>query len=185
MMDAATVNSDAADFSIEVTDKRMAVRVNCLADETDLEPLAPRIVEKLVALAIADAPDADTVARLLSEQAAHGLHINGMILVQGQPPVAPVDGSIEWLGNFFDSGFQVDDETGAIDYRQHAAQVAVAKDQLLARLIAPCDGVEGHDVFGNRIPVAKAKAARLRIGANVRTDESGMEFYAAMDGRIR
>ena len=136
-------------------------------------------------MGIAHAPDADALARWLREQEARGTRIEGAILVRGEAPVWPQDGTIEWGGNFFDTGFLMDEATGAVDYRRHAAQVAVKQGQFLARFIPPRPGTEGRDVFGKRIEVQRPKTPRIRAGANVCSDESGNEFYATKDGRVR
>ncbi len=181
---AVTAGRDTR-VSVGVTDDGLGVVVSCVVADANLELLKDLILQEIASLGIAHAPDADSLARWLREQEAHGARIEGMVLLKGEAAIAPQDGSIEWGGDFFDTGFLMDETTGAIDYRRHAAQVAVKQGQFLARFIPPRPGTEGHDVFGKRIVVQKPKAPRIRAGANVRADESSNEFYATKDGRVR
>lgn len=120
----------------------------------------------------------------LREAADRGAPLN-VPLVEGLPPEPPRDGYIEWADDFFIHGFVIDEKTGAVDYRKHAARTTVRPGQLLATIIPPEPGKDGCNVFGVRIHAVVGKKARIRAGANVRADETGTRFYATVDGRIR
>lgn len=107
----------------------------------------------------------------------------GWVLFRGTPATPPVDGRIEWAGNFFEKGFKVDEATGKTDYRSPLAETAVSEGKLLAELVPPQKGEPGIDVFGKKIDVKKPRAAKLNAGRNVRRTEDD-KYYAERDGRI-
>jgi uncharacterized protein (DUF342 family) len=163
----------------------MAVVVDCTLPEEDLEAFAIRLEDELRAQGISRVPPREELVAWLQQTADADRCIKGASLIEGRPPVAPVDGAVEWAANFFDSGFVFNEKTGLIDYRQRAAQQSVAEGQVLARISPPVPGQEGEDVFGKRVRVPKPKPVRLRPGENVRQDPAGTTLYAATSGRIR
>jgi len=163
----------------------MAVILDCREGEEGLEALVKRIQSELAALGIAGTCDTAWMVEWLRREAERRYPIVDGVLMEGLPPIEPVDGRIEWSGNFFEAGFIVDDKTGAIDYRRHAAQRSVSAGQLLATVIPPVPGRDGRDVFGKRLTVRKPRPLRIRAGENVRWDEAGVKLYACTDGRIR
>ena len=64
-------------------------------------------------------------------------------------------------GRFFSRGFEVDPETGALDYRQRTGRSTVEKGELLATIVLGVAGTNGKDVFGEKIVVGKPKSAKL------------------------
>ncbi len=107
----------------------------------------------------------------------------GLILAEGDRPGEPVDGYIEWAGDFFKSGFVLDEETGALNYRKPAAERNVQAGQLLATVHPPQPGADGVDVYGNRVPGKKGRSVHLRAGRNVRQEDTA--YFATRDGRIQ
>ncbi|MGC9054877.1 MAG: DUF342 domain-containing protein, partial [Candidatus Hydrogenedens sp.] len=108
-----------------------------------------------------------------------------IILLRGKQPVPPVEGRIDWKQDFFAEGYEIDPETGMMDYRKPKAQLNVKAGQLLAIVILPKEGEDGVDVFGKIIPAPKPKPIRLRAGRNVKVDETNTRFFAVIDGRFR
>jgi len=178
------VEDHATEFSLRVTDDRLSVLLTCAVDLEHPEPLAKRILEEMRALGLPDVPRQQQLAGWLLETARGDPRLEDVPLVEGEPPVPPVHGKVEWAGNFFDTGFVIDEKTGAIDYRTRAAQNSVEEGQLLAKLIPPKEGRDGRDVFGNLIDVGKAKRVRIQLGRNVKVGDDGA-YYASREGRIR
>lgn len=181
------MNEGLTDLRIGITDDRMAVYLECSALDKNLDPIVMQIQSELGQMKILNAPQPERLRELL--QAAKGeqkerIHIQ---LVEGRAPVPPKDGAIEWVQDFFNFDFMIDEKTGTIDYRHRVAHLTVSEGQYLARVTNPVPGQEGMDVLGKRIPVEKAKRVKLRIGANVRGGEQpdGLYLYAACTGRIR
>lgn len=168
---------------LQVTKDKLAVLLTCTVDPSDLETLEWRIRRELVSLGVDSKWQHENLAEWLAAMAERNPRLEKEVLERGTPPIPGVDGRIEWGGDFFKSGFIMDESTGAIDYRKHAAQRTVRNGQFLARLIAPREGADGTDVFGKAIATPKPCLPRVATGVNVRED--GDCFYATADGRIR
>lgn len=170
---------------VRVTKDRLAVLLDCTVDLDDLDPLLTQIENRLASLELADSLSRDELEQRLRQAAENDPNVVQLVLIEGETPLPPKDGVIEWTGDFFRSGFVVDDETGSVDYRRRLEQRSVDGGQLLARVIPPQEGTNGRDVFGKSIPVGKPKQPHVRAGANVRWDAETNSFYADSTGRVR
>jgi len=114
-------------------------------------------------------------------------HCGAIVLVEGQPPIPPEHGEIEWVKDFFRSDFAMDEESGRIDYRKQIDHRFVKAGAVLARVSEPKLGFAGKDVFGKRINVPRPNRVRIRIGANVAKQEKGRYsyYYTKSAGRLR
>ena len=181
------------DLFIRVAEDRLSVIVDFAAPSAEsIDLFVKRIQRELVTLGVTSIPgaaDAEAWVRKVVAESHETGYVTDAVLLSGQPPTEPINGQIIWMGSFFEAGFVVDDATGAINYRQHAAQRSVAEGQKLAEVIPPVEGKDGVDVFGRRVRVKKALPARLVASDNVRrveaTPEEPMSFYALCAGRIR
>lgn len=108
-----------------------------------------------------------------------------IVLLEGMPPLPPVDESISWNGNFHAKGFVVDPATGRADYRRKLADVSVKADQLLAEVVPGKPGKNGQDVFGRVVLPRDPRPVKIREGRNVRFEPFTQRYYAATSGRIR
>jgi len=173
-------------LDVRVSADNLSVLADCVVTEANVSQLVEALLSELGVLKIASPPDRDGLVKwvvgLVSEQ---GPVLKNAVVVKGVAPVPPVDGQIEWAGNFFDSGFVIDESTGAIDYRRRAAQRSVQPGQLLAKIRLPVPGVDGQDVFGRRIRALQAKAALIRMGENIRKEGPEGSMYATVEGRVR
>ncbi len=175
------IESSSPEFKLEVTKDKFAVELICRTEPGDLKVLAKAVLDELVALGIADPPTIDVLEqRLVLANTEIGLRIH-----EATPPSPPENGRIEWGDNFFDKNYLVDEETGSIDYRRHAAVVSVEKGKLLATLIPPKPGKDGRDVFGKTVHPVKPRKPSIHAGSNVDRGENQYEFYATASGRIR
>lgn len=153
--------------------------------EEDIKDLVDQIQESLKTLGVKDIPRRADLQKFLVDKGIERGALKSAVLLQGVAPIAPIDGCIEWASDFFDTGFVVDEETGAADYRQHRGNPSVAEEQLLCTVTAPVSGTEGKDVLGKRMKVAKAYPARIKAGAHVRFDESELKYISTVTGRVR
>ena len=169
-----------------MTPNRLAVLLTCAVPESDedLDVFVRGIRQKLVDLGVRGAWDRAELVAWLRDKARNGPQLDKEVLIEGKPGTPPIDGAIEWAQDFFSSGFVVDDATGAIDYRQHAAQRSVAEGQLLARIKPATPGIDGEDVFGNPLPVRNPKTPNVTARRNVRVGEEGASYYATVAGRL-
>lgn len=178
------MTEEQIDIKLSTSKDEMTVLVDGTISLDDIETAEKVIREKLKTLEISETTDQIDIEDWLRTAAASGSTLNGAVLYEGQRPVPPKDGEIEWVEDFFTRKFFVDPETGAIDYRRLATKNSVEADQLLARATPPVEGVEGVNVFGKRVKVRMAKPARIRVGRNVRHEEDD-SFYASLSGRIQ
>lgn len=177
-----------AEFRLHLNEDHTAVMLDCRLNETDLDPLLNGIEQELEKMEVQNVPEHAELGKRVREALGEETEIRNEVLIQGKPPVPPVEGRIEWTRNFFDTSFAIDEKTGQIDYRRRQSNQAVTEGELLARLIPSQPGKPGYDVFGRLIPVSKPPRVKLRPGANVRVEEGEDEtqsFYAGCSGRIR
>lgn len=171
---------------VRVSTDNLTVLVNCVVTEANVDQLVDALASELATLKIASPPDREGLVHwFVAQVSENGPVLKNAPVVKGVAPVPPENGQIKWTANFFESGFVIDESTGAIDYRRRASQRSVALGQLLATIKPPVPGVEGVDVFGHRIRVSQPKPALVRIGENINKDESKGALYAAAEGRVR
>lgn len=175
-------------FQIIVSEDRMQVHAQGAPWDQDPASLADQLHRALTEFRIRPVPDPEQLEALLRDATRDGEVCDRLLLVEGKPPVPPVDASLVWDGDFFSPGFAVDPETGRIDYRRRAAQPMVEAGRLLATLTPARAGVDGADVFGRRIRAERPVRRQVRGGRNVKTEElpDGTRiFRAAIAGRVR
>ncbi len=176
---------NAHEFSLRVSEGALSVLLDCTVPTENVESLAIEICEELSMMKIADLPTIDDISKRLNPQALGGSALSNAVLIQGKAPSPPKDATIEWEGDFFNTGFVVDEKTGQIDYHLRAAQTSVTQGQLLARLMPPEPGKDGRDVFGKRIPATPPEVPKISPGQNIRHDKESDSFYAKETGHFR
>jgi uncharacterized protein (DUF342 family) len=95
---------------------------------------------------------------------------------------------VEWAEDFFAKGFKLDEDSGSVDYWQRRENLSVQEGQLLMTVYPPQPGTPGCDLLGRRLPVERARPARVRLGSHVRQkeDAAGVQsLYADRSGRLR
>ncbi len=168
---------------VRVPRDRMAVLLDCERVPAELNTFIEWVCAEMLALQVMPHLCDEQVRERIYDVLAHSDALRGVVIAEGKQPGPPVDGRIEWAADFFKSGFVVDEETGALNYRKPAAERNVTTGQLMAMVHPPQPGEDGIDVFGNRVPGKRGRPALLRAGANVR--QEGECHYALRDGRIQ
>ncbi len=179
------VNRNGTDFNLRLSEDRMCVLLDCALDGVSPGDLAAGIDEELARMGTVNAPARASLKELLAAELGKGAHLNGMPVVRGEPPVQPVHGAVNWARDFFSAGFAMDPKTGRINYRRRAANLAVEKGEVLAKVVPPKEGKEGRDVLGRRVRVKPPRPIPIHAGANVVYDEDRQTFVAAKSGRVR
>jgi uncharacterized protein len=172
-------------FRVYVSKDKMRVLLDCDTEGKELVVLAGDIISKLTTFGVARPPSEHWVASCLSQNSKNSAKLEEVVLVEGMPPIPPVDGQIVWSGDFFNTGFERDENTDRVDFRRHAGQRNVKSEQLLATIVDPIQGENGCDVLGKTIRARKPKRCRIRLGTNIRVDEDTHAHYSTIDGRIR
>ncbi len=105
----------------------------------------------------------------------------------GEHPRPPRDGELVWTRDFFATGWEVDEESGVMNFWEKLERRSVAQDEVVARIHPPVPGRPGLNVYGKAIGVAKPQQARLRAGKGVQeaTEDGLRVFRATVAGRVR
>ncbi len=149
----------------------------------DAEAFKVALIDHLTELGVSERVLALDVDSWLAQAGAPGEVITDAILYELTEPTPPRDATITWGGPFFDKGFVVDPVTGAIDFRQKAAQNDVVEGQLLATIVPAEPGECDENVFGEITKPPEPETVKISAGANVRR-EGDLEFYAEIAGRV-
>ncbi len=185
---SSTTQAEApADFALRLSSDKLAVLVSAPDPHDNIPALAARIARELPPCELAVEVGEDILRELLAQACEPGEHLVEFPLLTGQPPELPRDGEIVWQDDYFAEGFAVDEETGRVNYWERAERRAVTEGQLLAELLLPLEGTPGRTLQDSEIPVPKPKAARLRAGKGVRTEEKDdrVLYHAEVSGRIQ
>lgn len=75
-------------------------------------------------------------------------------------------------------------EDGSVDYKELDAFNNVQKNQILADIIAPTEGIEGMTVTGRKISAKNGRTPRLRYGRNVTLSEDESKLIATANGLV-
>lgn len=176
-------NAPFPGVNVRIPRDRMAVLLDSDCVPADLDALIAWVYAELAEQQVMPHLLDEHVAERIREAVSAADAFHGVLLAEGKRPGEPIDGYIEWAGDFFKSGFVLDEETGALNYRKPAAERNVQTSQLLATVHPPQPGEDGIDVLGNRVPGKKGRAVHVRAGRNVR--QEGEMYFAARDGRIQ
>ncbi len=179
------IKEEPPDSLLRVTYDRMAVLLNCHINANDLDALVDAICNEFESHGFNDVPDKTELKTKLQHESEDNLHLVDFVLIEGKSPESPEDGRVDWNGDFFNTGFILDKETGKVDYREKAAHESVTKGMLLGVEIPAEKGKDGFDVFGKLIPAEEPVTYYPAIGENIRFDMNKNAYYAEIDGRVR
>jgi uncharacterized protein (DUF342 family) len=173
---------------LKIAPDDLAVLLSCaVTDPNEIPDTVIEIMEGLQQLGIDSIPAASKVEERLRARVAETPFLRDFPIVEGTPPVSPRHGEVEWMRDFFNSEFVVNEKTGAVDWRRRVGQPTVTEGEILAKLIHPKPGVGGVTVQGRSIPAESPKPARLSAGENVEQQrgEDSDVFVATAPGRVR
>jgi uncharacterized protein (DUF342 family) len=187
MAEVREKNGESVDFCLDltVTDDKMKVLLSCDPALVANEDAVDTILSKLKAHDINGKPSLNELAAALDEAKKKGEGLTDFPVVQGRPPVMPVDGKLEWTGDYFKEGYYVDPITKRIDFRQKAGDPSVDEGQLLVKVTLPRPGRDGQDVYGKMLTVPKPKGIFLKAGRNIVWDDKALGYRAKCSGRAR
>jgi len=181
-----TESEEATDgIRLRITKDRMQVILECDASGRDLNDLAKAVLTRLARFKLARPLAEEKLVEMLRDAIARSPVLDGTCVVSGTFPRQPTDGRIDWSADFFNPGFELDEDTGRINFRRRLGNRNVAEGQLLATLVEPLKGTNGIDLLGNVVRVRQPRRSRIRVGENVEADSAGLNFFATVTGRIR
>jgi uncharacterized protein (DUF342 family) len=136
-------------LSLKVSDDKMELLVSGDVRGWKKEELVDILVEKLKEEKITQPELVESAKKRLLEIIEQEEIFENIILLRGKEPVPPVEGKIEWEQDFFAQGYEIDPETGMMDYRKPKAKKNVEAGQLLATIVLPKEGEDGIDFMVN------------------------------------
>lgn len=114
-----------------------------------------------------------------------GAEVSGeqAVIASGTPPVAPVEGRIEFLVPFEKVRLVDEQDEAAIDWKNLWSIPIVHTGDMIARVFPPLDGVEGVDIYGQPLSPRRPAPFRVKFGEGVIvSEEDGMtEVLTARD----
>lgn len=108
-----------------------------------------------------------------------------ILIAEGKNPLEGTDYSVQYMVNFETSFSPTVLEDGRLDFYNLNSIVSVSKDQLLAIYYHEIEGVDGFDVFGNKLPAHPVKKGKLPLGKNTyEKREDCSRIFATIDGCV-
>nr|MBN2278477.1 DUF342 domain-containing protein [candidate division Zixibacteria bacterium] len=172
-------------MEIKIADDKMTVFMSCPSAYVDNSSIYDEIVAAFKQAGIPRIPNLEQIQQSLKQIPETSEYIQDWPLLKGIPPVESVDGRLEWQGDYFHTGYQIDPVTNRIDFRQRAGNPNVEKGQLLVRVVRACPGKDGYDALGNKITVRRPREAELKGGPNVYWDPDQNGYVANSSGRVK
>ena len=113
-----------------------------------------------------------------------GLYGTDIVLARGKEPTAGVDASIEYYFNTETHRRPKVCEDGSVDYFTLTTINQCKKGDALARIIPEVPGIDGSDIYGNRIRAKEPKRITLKFGQNIGLSEDKRTIYTMVDGHV-
>lgn len=115
-------------------------------------------------------------------------HNHKYLVARGKPPVHGQDGTLEFFFNTdideITSLKPKENKDGSVDFKNLDLIQTVEKDQILAKITRPIEGVPGETVQGRIIKPNKGKVKRLPKGKNIYTSEDGLTLHSSIKGQL-
>lgn len=181
-------SAGAGGINVTVSPDNLTITLDCPDPLPCLDRTVDTVMEAFRKLRIPEYPDANLLREMLAAMARPGEPIVAQPLIQGYDAEPSLDGRLEWARDFFAEGWEVDPQTGAINFWAKLDNRAVTAGEWLLKLHPPVTGEPGLNVLGQKIPVARPQKQRMRCGKGVtqRDDEHGVSwFMAEVAGRVR
>ncbi len=75
-------------------------------------------------------------------------------------------------------------EFGIADFRELNAIVPIHKNEIIADIVLPEEGIPGKDIFGKEIPAERGEETKISLGKNTLVTNDGTKIVSACDGHI-
>ncbi len=187
MEEGIVQNQEALDsqFELTVSEDRLKVSLTCSPQFAAGSDAVDVIVSELKSRNIVAKPDLEMLETALKDAQKAGGGIVDLPVVVGQEPQMPVDGKMEWLGDYFTEGYYIDPDTKIIDFHRRVGNPSVEENELLVRVTRGQPGQDGRDVYGRVVSVRRPREVSLRFGSNLYWDEAESGYRAKCSGRVR
>lgn len=115
---------------------------------------------------------------------SEGLYGTDIALAKGKEPTPGVDASIKYFFNTETHRRPRVCEDGSVDYFTLTTINQCKKGDALAQIIPEIPGIDGSDIFGNRIRAKEPKRITLKFGQNIGISEDKRTIYTQVDGHV-
>lgn len=105
-------------------------------------------------------------------------------IAEGTPPISGQDGSIKYYFDLEKPLLPKLNPDGTVNYKELDSVNTVSKDDILAEIISPVEGVDGIRVDGDSIPHVKGKVPKFKYGKNVGVSFDGLFLKSESDGLV-
>ena len=171
-----------ASWEIRISDDRLRVYLDMYPPVGKGARLDPAVIwGELEKIGIRDV-DRDKVTRL-AQFCESGISVSGedLVVARGAPPVAPIEGKVEFLVPMEKTRLMEDDE-GSIDWKNLWVIPSVRKGDVIARILLPKEGIDGLDVYGKPLTAKSYATFQLRYGDGVVVTEGNgtVEIVSAL-----
>jgi uncharacterized protein len=173
------------EYNLQVSEDGTAVFLDCDLSTVEFDTLVGSISKELEELGVKDTPEQKQLKDQLRQIGPVIPNLVDFVLIKVELPVPPTHGRVEWDGDFFNTGFVANKETGKVDYRENASNESVKKGALLGHQIPVKEGRDGLNVIGVAIPAEKPEQYYPKVGGNIRFDLNKNAYYAGISGRVR
>jgi uncharacterized protein (DUF342 family) len=147
--------------------------------------LSMEIVEKLIAdRGIIHGIDRNAIERALEKARAGSLPVHNAVIAKGMAPVRGADGRIELKFQTEKRIGTIDQQSGAIDYKERQSLQIVKAGDVLAVKVPLTLGKDGIDVYGDIIPAESGSDKILIPANNVEVSNDGLVFTSSIDGVV-
>ncbi|MCK9443597.1 MAG: FapA family protein [Tissierellaceae bacterium] len=102
----------------------------------------------------------------------------------GKAPISGKDGTIKYFFEMNKPMLPKLRDDGTVDYKELDSINVVKKDDVLAEIIPPEEGVDGIKVNGDPIPHVKGKTPRFSYGKNTFVSSDGRLLSSTIDGLV-
>lgn len=113
-----------------------------------------------------------------------GIYCTDIVLARGKEPTPGVDASIEYFFNTENHRKPAVNADGSVDYFSMTTINQCKKGDALARIVPEVMGIDGSDIFGQRIKAKDPKRMTLKFGQNIILSEDKRTIYTAVDGHV-
>jgi uncharacterized protein (DUF342 family) len=175
-------------INVTISNDKLSVLLDCPDPLPRLDDTVTQVLAAIRKLQIPEYPDAEMLGQILTASARPGEAMVAQPLIMGYAAEPPQNGRLEWMRDYFVEGWEIDPQTGAINFWAKLDNRAVAAGELLLKLHPPVPGEPGLNVFGAKIPVGKPQKERMRCGKGVTQEVDAQEityYRAEVAGRVR
>lgn len=107
-----------------------------------------------------------------------------LCIAEGKLSIPGKDGSIKYYFDLEKPLLPKINNDGTVDYKELDSINTTSKDDVLAEIIPPTEGVEGMKANGEVVPYVKGRTPKFRYGKNVRVSSDGMFLISETNGLV-